>query len=401
MKIKTALCATALLSCLVITSALADADTVTIGVLTDQSGLYADLSGPGSVEAARIAAEEAGGKVLGKPIRILAGDHQNKPDVGAQIARKWFDVDGVDMVIDFPNSGVALAVQEVARSKKKVAMFSTAASMDLSGKACSRTGFQWTYDNYSNAAGVAKALVEKGLNTWFFITVDYAFGASLENEAAKAVRAAGGIVVGSVKHPLNTPDFSSYLLQAQASKAKVVAFANAGGDAINGVKQAAEFGLVKGGQTVVTPVMFITDVKSLGLPVAQGLTFVAGYYWDYDDHTRAFAKKFFERRNAMPTMAQAGVYSGVGHYLKAIAAAGTIDADSVATKMRELPVRDGFTQTGKVRTDGRMIHDMYLVEVKKTEESKEPWDFYKILSVIPAEKAFKPLAESDCPLVKK
>jgi branched-chain amino acid transport system substrate-binding protein len=401
MKSASAFCLSVALSCMFALSARGDNSAVTVGVLTDQSGLYADLSGPGSVEAARIAAEEAGGTVLGRPIRIVAGDHQNKPDVGSQIARKWFDVDGVDMVIDFPNSGVALAVQEIARSKKKMAVYSTAASMDLSGKACSPTGFQWTYDNYSNAAGVAKALVDKGLDTWFFITVDYAFGASLENEAAKAVRAAGGKVVGSVKHPLNTADFSSYLLQAQSSKAKVVALANAGGDTINAVKQAAEFGLVNGGQTLVTPVMFISDVKSLGLPVAQGLTFVTGYYWDFDENTRAFAKKFFERRNAMPTMAQAGVYSGVSQYLKAIAAAGTIDADAVAAKMHELPVRDGFTQTGKVRADGRMVHDMYLVQVKKPEDSKKPWDFYRVLATIPADQAFRPLAESDCPLVKK
>jgi branched-chain amino acid transport system substrate-binding protein len=383
------------------TSAKAGPDAITIGVLNDLSGVYADLGGPGSVAAAEIAVEEFGPTVLGKPIKILSGDHQNKPDVGSQLARRWFDIDNVDMVTDFPNSGVALAVQEIARTKKKIAIYSTAATMDLSGKACSPTGFQWTYDNYSNAAGVAQALVKKGLDTWFFITVDYAFGISLESEAAKAVKAAGGTVVGAVRHPLNTPDFSSFLLQAQGSKAKVIALANAGGDTVNAVKQANEFQIVEGGQTIVTPVTFITDVHSLGLSVAQGLTFVTGYYWDLNDQTRAFAQKFYKRRNAMPTMAQAGVYSGVLHYLKSVAAAGTDDAMAVAAKMRELPVRDSFTQTGSVRADGRMIHDMYLVQVKKPAESKGPWDYYKVLATIPAAEAFKPLAESECPLVKK
>lgn len=379
----------------------AGADAVTIGVLNDPSGLYADLGGQGSAVAAEIAAEEFGGKVLGKTIKVLRGDHQNKPDVGAQIARKWFDVDGVDMVIDFPNSGVALAVQEIARAKQKIAIYSTAATTALSGAACSPTGFQWTYDTYSNTAGIATALVKQGFDSWYFITVDYAFGASLEADARKAVVAAGGKVVGSVKHPLNTPDFSSFLLQAQSSKAKVVVLANAGADMVNGIKQAEEFGLQQRGQTLVAPVTFITDVHSLGLKVAQGLTFVAGYYWDFNDQTRAFAKKFYERRKAMPTMAQAGVYSGTLHYLKAIAAAGTDDALAVAAKMRELPVRDSFTQSGTVRADGRMVHDMYLVQVKSPAESKAPWDYYKVLATIPASDAFKPLSESDCPLVKK
>jgi branched-chain amino acid transport system substrate-binding protein len=379
----------------------AGSDAVKIGVLNDLSGVYADLGGAGSVAAAEIAVEEFGPNVLGKPIKILSGDHQNKPDIGSQLARRWFDVDSVDMVIDFPNSGVALAVQEIARTKKKIAIYSTAATMDLSGKACSPTGFQWTYDNYSNAAGVARELVKQGFDSWYFITVDYAFGISLEAEASKAVKAAGGKVVGSARHPLNTPDFSSFLLQAQGSKAKVVAFANAGGDTINAVKQSGEFRIVESGQAVVTPVTFITDVNSMGLSVAQGLTFVTGYYWDLDDRTRAFAEKFYKRRKAMPTMAQAGVYSGVLHYLKAVAAAGTDDAMAVAAKMRELPVRDSFTQTGAVREDGRMVHDMYLVQVKKPAESKVPWDYYKVLATIPANEAFKPLAESDCPLVQK
>jgi len=387
-----------LLAC---TPANAGPDAIKIGVLNDLSGVYADLGGPGSVAAAEIAIEEFGPSVIGKPIKVLSGDHQNKPDIGAQLARRWFDVDNVDMVIDFPNSGVALAVQEIARTKKKIAIYSTAATMDLTGKACSPTGFQWTYDNYSNAVDVARTLVKQGYDTWYFITVDYAFGLSLEAEASTAVKAAGGKVLGSARHPLNTPDFSSFLLQAQGSKAKVIAFANAGGDTVNAVKQANEFQIVRGGQTIVTPVTFLTDVHSLGLSVAQGLTFVTGYYWDLDEHTRAFAEKFYKRRNAMPTMAQAGVYSGVLHYLKAVAAAGTDDALAVAAKMRELPVRDSFTQTGKVREDGRMVHDMYLVQVKKPEQSKAPWDYYRVLATIPAAEAFKPLSESNCPLVKK
>jgi branched-chain amino acid transport system substrate-binding protein len=382
-------------------AALAGPDAISIGVINDLSGVYADLGGQGSVVAAQIAVEEFGPKVLGKPIKILSGDHQNKPDIGSQLARRWFDVDNVDMVIDFPNSGVALAVQEVAREKKKIAIFSTAGSTDLTGKACSPTGFQWTYDNYSNTAGLAQAMVKQGFDSWYFLTVDYTFGISLENEASRALTAAGGKTLGSARHPLNTADFSSFLLTAQASKAKVIALASAGGDVINAIKQSGEFGIAQGGQTLVAPVTFITDVHALGLPVAQGLTFVTGYYWDLDDNTRSFAKKFFERRKAMPSMAQAGVYSGVLHYLKAIAAAGTDNAEAVASKMRELPVRDAFTQTGTVRADGRMVHDMYLVQVKKPSESKAPWDYYKVLATIPADAAFRPLAESTCPLVKK
>jgi branched-chain amino acid transport system substrate-binding protein len=381
--------------------ALAGPGAITVGVINDLSGVYADLGGQGSVVAAQIAVDEFGPKVLGKPIKIMSGDHQNKPDIGSQLARRWFDVDNVDMVIDFPNSGVAQAVQEVARDRKKIAIFSTAGSTDLTGKACSPTGFQWTYDNYSNAAGLAQAMVKQGFDSWYFLTVDYAFGISLENEASKALTAAGGKVAGSVRHPLNTPDFSSFLLSAQSSKAKVIALASAGGDVINAVKQAGEFGIVQGGQTLVAPVTFITDIHALGLSVAQGLTFVTGYYWDLNDDTRAFAKKFYERHKAMPTMAQAGVYSGVLHYLKAVAAAGTDNADAVALKMRELPVRDAFTQTGTVRADGRMVHDMYLVQVKNPSESKAPWDYYKVLATLPADVAFRPLAESTCPLVKK
>ena len=350
--------------------ASAASDAIKIGVLNDLNGPYSDLGGIGSVEAAKIAVEEFGGKVLGKPIQVLSADHQNKPDIGAAIARKWFEVDGVDMVTDFPNSGVALAVQTIAREKKKIAIYSTAAAMDLQGKACSPTGFQWTYDTYSNAVGLVKALAKQNANSWYFVTVDYSFGQSLEAEAIKAVKATGGTVKGASRHPLNTSDFSSYLLQAQSSGAQIVALANSGADTINGIKQAAEFGIVSSGQTLVAPVVFITDIKSLGLQAAQGLTFVTGFYWDKDDETRAFAKKFFERRKAMPSMAQAGVYSGTLHFLKAMQAAGTDNGEAVAAKMHELPVNDAFAKNGTVRPDGRMVHDMYLVQVKKPEESK-------------------------------
>ena len=389
----------ALLSAAAILPAEAGDKAVRIGVLNDLSGPYADLGGVGSKEAAEIAVEEFGGTVLGKPVEVLSADHMNKPDIGAQIARRWFDVEGVDMVTDFPNSGVALAVQAIARERKKIAIYSTAAAMDLQGKACSPYGFQWTYDSYSNAVGLVRALSKEASKSWAFITVDYAFGLSLEAEAIKAVKASGGTVKGTFHHPLNTGDFSSFLLQAQSSGAQVVALANSGADTINGIKQAAEFGIVQGGQTLVAPVVFLTDVKSLGLDVAQGLTFVTAFYWDKDDETRAFAKKFYERRKAMPTMAQAGVYSGVLHYLKAVKAAGTTEGDAVAAKMREMPVNDAFAHNGTVRADGRMVHDMYLVEVKKPSESKGQWDFYKILATIPGKEAFRPLSESDCPLL--
>src|SRR6185437_3810681 len=374
---------------------------VKIGVLNDQSGLYADLGGPGSVIAAQMAVEDFGGTVLGKPIEIVSADHQNKADIGASIARQWFDADKVDMAIDFDNSAVALAVEQLAKERNRIAIATAVGTTDFTGKACSPTGISWTYDSYALTTSLARAVMKKGLDTWFFLTVDYAFGHSLEADTTRAVLASGGKIVGSVRHPLNTADFSSYLLQAKASGAKVVALANGGGDMINATKQANEFGLPQGGQTVVSLLIFITDVHSLGLQAAQGLTFVTAFYWDRDDETRAWSKRFFARHQAMPTMPQASVYSAIQHYLKAIAAAGTDETTAVMKKMRELPVNDFYARNGHIRIDGRLMHDMYLAQVKSPAESKGPWDYYKILGTVPAEQAFRSLEEGGCPLVKK
>ena len=372
---------------------------IKIGVLSDMSSLYADQAGLGSVEAARMAIEDAGGKIGDRPIELVSADHQHKTDVATTIVRHWIDVEGVDVIVDMPNSAVALAVQQIVKDKNKVALYSTAATTELTGKQCSPNGVQWVYDAYSNAAGLAKALVAKGEKSWYFLTVDYALGIALQAEAAKTITALGGTVVGNVRHPLNNSDFSSFLLQAQASKAKVIAFANAGSDTINSVKQAGEFGLTKD-HTIVAPLVYISDIHSMGLPTAQGLTYVEGFYWDLNDDTRAWSKRFFERRKAMPTMTHAGVYSSVSHYLKSVKAAGTNDSQAVLAKMRETPVNDFFSKGGKIRKDGRMVHDMLLVQVKKPAESKYPWDYYKVLATIPGDEAFRPLSESECPLVK-
>jgi branched-chain amino acid transport system substrate-binding protein len=346
-----------------------------------------------------MAIEDAGGKIGDQPIELVSADHQHKTDVASTIVRHWIDVDGVDVIADMPNSAVALAVQQIVRDKNKIALYATAATTELTGKQCSPNGIQWVYDAYSNAAGLAKALVAQGDKSWYFMTVDYALGISLQAEASKAVTALGGTVVGSVRHPLNNSDFSSFLLQAQASNAKVIAFANAGSDTINSVKQAAEFGLTRD-HVIVAPLVYISDIHSMGLPVAQGLTFVEGFYWDLNDDTRAWSKRFFERRKAMPTMTHAGVYSAVSHYLKAVKAAGTSDTQAVLAKMRELPVDDFFSRGGTIRKDGRMVHDMLLVQVKTPAESKYPWDYYKVLARIPGDQAFRPIQESECPLVK-
>lgn len=372
---------------------------IKIGILSDMSSLYADQAGLGSVEAARMAIEDAGGKIGDRPIELVSADHQHKTDVASTIVRHWIDVDGVDVIADMPNSAVALAVQQIVRDKNKIALYATAATTELTGKQCSPNGIQWVYDAYSNAAGLAKALVAQGDKSWYFMTVDYALGISLQNEASKAITALGGTVVGSVRHPLNNSDFSSFLLQAQASNAKVIAFANAGSDTINSVKQAAEFGLARD-HVIVAPLVYISDIHSMGLPVAQGLTFVEGFYWDLNDDTREWSKRFFERRKAMPTMTHAGVYSAVSHYLKAVKAAGTSDSQAVLAKMREMPVDDFFSRGGTIRKDGRMVHDMLLVQVKTPAESKYPWDYYKVLARIPGDQAFRPIQESECPLVK-
>src|ERR1700744_5420972 len=372
---------------------------IKIGVLSDMSSLYADQAGAGSVEAARMAIEDAGGTFGGQPIELVSADYQHKTDVGTSIVRHWFDVEGVDVVVDMPNSAAGLAVQQIGKDKNKIALYATAATTELTGKQCSPNGIQWVYDAYSNAAGLAKALVAKGDKSWYFMTVDYALGISLQAEASKAITALGGTAGGSARPPLNNSDFSSFLLQAQASQAKVIAFANAGSDTINSVKQAAEFGLTKD-HVIVAPLVYISDIHSMGLQAAQGLTFIEGFYWDLNDDTRAWSNRFFERRKAMPTMTHAGVYSEVSHYLKAVKAAGTADTQAVLAKMREMPVDDFFSRGGTIRKDGRMAHDMLLVQVKTPAESKYPWDYYKVLATLPADQAFRPLSESECPLVK-
>ncbi len=374
---------------------------VKLGVLNDMSSLYADASGKGGLLAAQMAVEDFGGKVLGAPIEVVSGDHQNKPDIGAGIARKWIDADHVDAIVDVPTSSVALAIQEVAREKKRIFLMSGPASSDLTGKACSPYGFQWTYDTYALAHGTGGALVTQGGDSWFFITADYAFGHALERDTGNAVKAAGGKVLGSVRVPLNTQDFSSFLLQAQASKAKVIGLANAGGDTINSIKQASEFGIVSGGQKLAGLLIFLTDVHSLGLKIAQGLTITAAWYWDKDDASRAFAKRFMARNHngLPPTYLQAGIYSAVTHYLKAIREAGTDDADKVAGQMRKTKINDFMTKDGWIREDGRIMRNMYLEEVKSPAESKYPFDYFKTLATIPAEQAFRPLKDGGCPLV--
>jgi branched-chain amino acid transport system substrate-binding protein len=378
-----------------------DQKPIKIGILSDMSGPYADQAGVGSVEAAKMAIEDIGGKIGNRTIEFVSADHQHKTDVALGIVRRWFDIDGVDVVADMPNSGVALAVQQLTRERNKIALFATAATTELTGKQCSPNGIQWVYDAYSNAAGLAKALIKQGQKSWYFITVDYALGQSLELEASKAIRQAGGSIVGAVRHPLNTADFSSYLVHASETPAQVIALANAGADTINSLKQAKEFGLMsKPDRTLVTPLVYISDIHSLGLDLAGGLTFVEGFYWDLDDQTRAWSKRFFDRRGAMPTMTHAGVYSQVRHYLQAVRDAGTTDSQAVLAQMRATPVNDFFSHGGQIRPDGRMVHDMLLVQVKRPNEQKYPWDYYKVLTVIPGAEAFRPLSESECPLVR-
>ena len=373
-----------------------------IGVLNDQSGTYSDLSGKGSVEAVKMAVEDFGGKVLDMPIEVVFADHQNKPDIGANVVNEWIDVGKVDMVIDLPTTSVCLAVQEICKNKNRINIISTGASVILTNQNCSPTGFHWTYDNYALAKGTGLAMVKDGGDTWFFLTADYAFGHDLEKTTSEAVTKAGGKVLGSVRHPFPNNDFSSFLLQAQASGAKVIGLANAGGDTINAIKQSAEFGITQAGQRLAGLLVFISDVHSLGLQTAQGLVVTTGFYWDYNDETREFSKRWSERMGGrMPTMSQAGCYSGALHYLKAVQAAGTDEAKAVAAKMRELPVNDFFAKNGKVREDGRMVHDMYLAQVKSPDDSKYPWDYYKILRVIPGDEAYKPLSETECPFLKK
>jgi branched-chain amino acid transport system substrate-binding protein len=376
-------------------------DVVKIGVLTDMSSLYSDATGKGSLVGAQMAVADFGGTVKGKPIEVIGADHLNKPDVGANIARTWYDTDKVDVIVDVPTSSIALAVQQITREKDKVFLMSGPGASDLTGPACSPNGIHYTYDTYALARVNGKAQVERGNDTWFFITADYAFGHALERDTADVVKANGGKVLGQVRVPLNTSDFSSFLLQAQGSKAKVVGLANAGGDTQTAIKQAAEFGLAQSGQKLAALLFQITDTHSLGLKTSQGLTLTEGFYWDMNDETRAFGKKFLEKAGHMPTMIQAGVYSSVMHYLKAIDATGTDAAKPVIAKMKETPINDFFAKNGKIREDGRMVHDMYLVEVKKPEQSKGEWDVYNILATIPGDQAYRPLDQGGCPLVKK
>ena len=375
---------------------------IKIGVLNDQSSLYADLAGQGSVVAARMAVEDFGAEKKGMKVEIVSADHQNKPDVGSSIARQWLDVDKVDVIVDVPNSGVALALNQIVRDKGKALLVSGAATADLTGKACSPNTIHWTYDTWALANGTGNAIVKTGGDTWFFLTADYAFGHALERDTEAVVTKAGGKVLGKVRHPLNTQDFSSFLLQAQASKAKIIGLANAGGDTTNAIKQAAEFGLVKGGQNLAGLLVFITDVHALGLDKAQGLIMTETFYWDTNDKTRAFAKKFAERnRQIHPTMIHAGVYSATLHYLKAVEALKSDDGTQVIAKMKAMPTDDPLFGKGTIRADGRKVHPAYLFEVKKPSESKAPWDYYKLRSTIPAEQAFRPIDQGDCPLVKK
>ena len=374
---------------------------IKIGVMNDMSGLYADLTGQGSVVAARMAVEDFGAAAKGLKVEIVDADHLNKPDVGSNIVRKWIDVDKVDVIVDTPNSGVALAVNQITRDKGKAFLVSGAASSDLTGKACSPNTIHWTYDTWMLANGTGSSIVKTGGDTWFFLTADYAFGLALERDTEAVVLKNGGKVLGKVRHPLNTQDFSSFLLQAQASKAKIVGLANAGGDTTNSIKQAAEFGIVKGGQNLAGLLVFLTDIHALGLPTAQGLIVTNTFYWDMNDQTRAFAKRFAERDKGIhPTMVHAGVYSALTHYLKAVEALKSDDGTKVIAKMKETPTDDPLFGKGSIRVDGRKIHPAYLVEVKKPAESKGAWDYYKIRTTIPADQAFRPLKDGECPLVK-
>jgi branched-chain amino acid transport system substrate-binding protein len=385
--------------------ALAQDKTVKIGALSDQSGLYADLGGPGSTLAAQMAAEDSGLLAKGWKIDVISGDHQNKPDIGTTIARQWLDVDKVDVIVDVPNSGVALAVNNIIKEKNAVYINSGAATSDLTNAQCSPNTVHWTYDTYMLAHTTGQALVKAGGDSWFFLTADYAFGAALERDTTAVVNANGGKVIGGVKHPLNTSDFSSFLLQAQSSKAKIIGLADAGGDTTNSIKQAAEFGIVKGGQKLAALLLFLTDVKAIGLETAQGLNFTETFYWDMNDQTREFSKKFSARmkNGAPPSMVQAGVYSGLLHYFKALDALGANPHDGVKVveKMKSLPTDDPLFGKGEIQPNGRTIHSAYLFEVKKPSESKGPWDFYKLIGSVPGDQAFTPLSESKCALLKK
>ncbi len=372
---------------------------VKVGVLTDMSSLYADLAGPGSVEAARMAIADFGGQLLGKPIELVSADHQNKPDIGSSIARKWYQTDGVDVITDVPTSSVALAVENVANEMKKLVLFTGPGSSDITGKNCSAYAAHWVYDTYALAHGTGSAIVKQGGKTWFFLTANYAFGHALEHDTAEVVEQLGGKVLGQALVPINTADFSNYLLQAQGSKAQVIGLANAGTDTTNAIKQAAEFGITKQGQRLAGLLVFITDVHALGLQIAQGLELTSAFYWDQNDATRAWSKRFMAAVHHEPTMVQAGVYSALMHYFQAVKAIGTKDPLKVMEQMRKTPINDFMTHDGKLRIDGRVMRDLYLFQVKTPAESKYPWDYFNLVRTIPAEDAFRPLDKGGCPLV--
>ena len=390
----------AIAACALLAGAPASAQGVKIGVLADQSGTFADFDGKWSVEAAKMAIEDFGGSVLGRKIELVDADHQNKADVATAIARRWYDVEGVDMITDLTLSSVALAVQQIAAERKKIDIVVSSSTPALTGPACTPYGFHWAYDSHALAVSTAGALVKSGADTWFFITVDYAAGHAGEKDVSDVVTASGGKVLGHVLFPLNTPDFSSYLLQAQSSKAKIVVLVNGGQDVINSIKQAAEFGIVAGGQRLATVLLTVAEIHGLGLEAAQGMALTESYYWDLNDRTREFGERFFKRTGRMPNMVQAGMYSATLQYLKAVKAAGTKDADAVAKKLKELPVDDAFTSHGHVQANGRMVSDVYLFEVKKPSESKRDWDYYKLLATVPGDTAYPTAANSGCPLTK-
>ncbi|MBC7151324.1 MAG: ABC transporter substrate-binding protein [Rhizobium sp.] len=373
---------------------------VKIGILNDQSGVYADFGGKSSVEAAKMAIEDYGGKVLGVPVEIVDADHQNKADIASNIARQWFDTEQVDAIMELTTSSVALAVQAIAKEKKKIDIVTGAATTELTGKQCSPYGFHWAYDTHALAVGTGGALVKQGGDSWFFLTADYAFGYSLEQQTSDFVKASGGTVTGSVRHPLATTDYSSFLLQAQSSGAKVVGLANAGADTQNAIKQAAEFGITQGGQRLAALLFTLAEVHGLGLEAAQGLTLTEGFYWNRDEESQKFGKRFFERTGKMPNMVHTGTYSAVLQYLKAIDKAGTDETEAVSKALHEMPVDDVFGRGGTVGPNGRMIHDMYLLEVKKPGDSKEPWDYFNVLATIPGAEAYIDPAKSGCELVK-
>jgi branched-chain amino acid transport system substrate-binding protein len=392
----------ALVLTLAATSAMAQSKPpLKLGGILDMSGLYADITGPGSELAAKMAAEDFGGEVLGRRIEVVVADHLNKADLAANIARDMFDNQGVEMIFDVAASATALAAGEIAKARNKIIMFSGPGSIRLSNEACGPYTVHYVFDTFAQANVTGLAAVKSGLDTWFFLTADYAFGQDLEKDTTNVVLKSGGKVLGGVRHPLNTSDFSSFLLQAQASKAKVIGLANAGGDTINAIKQGAEFGITKGGQKMSPLLAFVTDIDSVGLETAQGLLLAEAFYWDLNDDTRAFSKRFMERIKRVPTSAQAGVYSSVLHYLQAVKAAGTTDPAAVIKIMKDTPINDMFAKNGRIREDGRMVHDMYLFEVKKPSESKGRWDDYKLLATVPGNEAFQPIELSRCPLVKK